>query len=336
MVTTRPEYVTTKTALSLHNPLFLFTFCLTCIVKVRCFKISSQPSSLLYNALSVILLPSYTPLSFLPCLYSARAWRMAIANVWHPSNAMSSASSDYSARSESANSNNNGMAFRGPPRTPTTNENGSHIRPVDALGGMLRTTTETGDIGQFAIRPSRVPQPFGAPRSSGNTFTSNTPQFQWAPHGGGPVDDDRRCLPSYARDATSEIVSLYETPSQKAQSRIFDDPEHRSFSMTQTSTSFSPYIPNHKSYTSLRSQNQKDANSLLQRSHSPFAYPTRLRRPGFRPSSPALSDGGRLDYRRRMEIERVPYVSLTCFPSSYTGSFNSLLAISPDKRQGEK
>lgn len=48
---------------------------------------------------------------------------------------------------------------------------------------------------------------------------------------------------------------------------------------------------------------------MLQRPRSPFAYPTRLKRPGFRPSSPALTDGGGVDYRRRAEIDRTPYVS---------------------------
>lgn len=97
---------------------------------------------------------------------------------------------------------------------------------------------------------------------------------------------------------------MYETASQKSASRLFNDPDYRSYSMTQTS--YSAYtLSNHRSYASLRSQ--QDGSGHLQRPRSPFAYPARLRRPGFRPSSPALTDGGIVDYSRRAEIDRKAY-----------------------------
>jgi hypothetical protein len=173
---------------------------------------------------------------------------------------------------------------------------------------MLKTTTETGDIGMFSIKPSRVPQSLNTPRRMGTGLNElgiqkTRPTFQ--PYGV-PVVDDRRRLPSYARDNSSDLLSMYETASQKSASRTFNDPDYRSYSMTQTS--YSSYtLSNHRSYTSLKSQH--DANGYVQRPRSPFAYPTRLRRPGFRPSSPALTDGGAVDYSRRVEIERGPYVS---------------------------
>ncbi|PBP24693.1 hypothetical protein BUE80_DR004449 [Diplocarpon rosae] len=72
-----------------------------------------------------------------------------------------------------------------------------------------------------------------------------------------------------------------------------------------TQTSYSSYtLSNHRSYASLRSQ--ADGSNPVQRPRSPFAYPARLKRPGFRPSSPALTDGGLIDYSRRAEIERIP------------------------------
>lgn len=176
-----------------------------------------------------------------------------------------------------------------------------------AFESMLKTTTETGDIGMFSIKPSRVPSSLHSPRR-----TSYNDQGLQRPHRsfqqyGGPVMDDRRRLPSYARDTTSELISMYETPSQKS-SRVFDDSDYRSFSMTQAS---SYTLSNHRSYTSLRSQ--PEGNGLLQRPRSPFAYPTRLKRPGFRPSSPALTDGGAVDYRRRAEIDRMTYVGVQGF-----------------------
>lgn len=171
---------------------------------------------------------------------------------------------------------------------------------------MLKTTTETGDIGMFSIRPPRVPQSSNTPRRMGSGLSElgirKTRQSS-QPYGA-PVVDDRHRLPSYARDNASETLSMYDTGSQKSANRAFDDPDYRSYSMTQTYSSYT--LSNHRSYTSLRSQ--PDGNGLVQRPRSPFAYPTRLRRPGFRPSSPALTDGGAVDYSRRVEIDRALYV----------------------------
>jgi hypothetical protein len=191
-----------------------------------------------------------------------------------------------------------------------TEENRSPSILPKAFESMLKTTTETGDIGMFSIKPSRVPAPVNSPRRMGPYNENGHPRQQqqqqqsFQPYGL-PTVDDRRRLPSYARDTTSELISMYESPSQKS-SRVFDDhTDYRSYSMTHT-TAYT--LSNHRSCTSLRSQ--PDGGPLLQRPRSPFAYPTRLRRPGFRPSSPALTDGGAVDYRRRAEIDRQPYVSI--------------------------
>ena len=194
----------------------------------------------------------------------------------------------------------------------TTDESRAPHDLPRAFQGMLKTTTETGDIGMFSIRPSRVPQPLNTPRRVGASYQENVaqkPRSNFQPYGLRNVDDRRR-LPSYTRDASSEVMSMYETASQNSASRMFDDPDYRSYSMTQTS--YSSYtLSNHRSYASLKSQ--PDANGLLQRPRSPFAYPTRLKRPGFRPSSPALIDGGAVDYSRRAEIDRAPHVSRIVF-----------------------
>ena len=188
-------------------------------------------------------------------------------------------------------------------------------RPPDALpkalSSMMKTTTETGDIGIFSIKPPRVPHAPGSPRRIKDFYRDSRsqalqqPQYSQQHRGGSGVVDDRRRLPSYSRDVTSEVVSLYETASQKSASRVFDNADYRSYSMNQTYSQYA--LANHRSYSSLRSQ--PDGGNLLQRPRSPFAYPARLKRPGFRPLSPALTDGGMVDYSRRAEIERETQVS---------------------------
>lgn len=186
-----------------------------------------------------------------------------------------------------------------------------------ALSNMLKTTTESGDIGQFAIKPARVPQVSRPPRSTGATYNESQLQrphqnFNFAARI--PAVDDRKRLPSYSRDATSEIVSMYETASQKSPRRqqFLVGAKNRSYSMTQTS-----YLPqnisNHRSYASLRSQ--PDLN-VVQRPRSPFPYPARLKRLGFRPTSPVLASGQTVDFSPRAGVQRTPNVSLkqyVCF-----------------------
>ena len=60
----------------------------------------------------------------------------------------------------------------------------------------------------------------------------------------------------------------------------------RSLSMTMQTSSHGPGLSNHRSVSSLRSAPREG----FSRPTSPFHYPTRLRRPRYRPSSPALGD----------------------------------------------
>src|SRR5450432_1144096 len=175
---------------------------------------------------------------------------------------------------------------------------------------MLKTTTETGDTGQFAIKRPRIPHRFKSPRKAGggkDDYAPLRPQHTFQLPTIAPASDDRRRLPSYARDATSEIVSLYQTASQKSlgSRRVFEQADCRSCSMTHNSYS-SHALSNHRSYTSLRSQPEVN---LVPRPRSPFPYPARLKRLGFRPSSPILNDEGRINGSQRTENARTPDVS---------------------------
>ncbi|KFY44841.1 hypothetical protein V495_03245 [Pseudogymnoascus sp. VKM F-4514 (FW-929)] len=192
-----------------------------------------------------------------------------------------------------------------------TMENNSPLLLPSGLNSMLKNTTETGDIGIFSIKPSRLPRhpaitrAAGRTRSNGGNYRRGETQLPY--HGPRVFSlpstiDDRSRLSSYGRDATSEIASLYEVSSQKSSesSKVVEDQDRRSYSMTLSS--FSGYrLANPHSSTSLSSQiDQNEA----QRPRSSFQYPARLKRPGFRPSSPALTDGGAVDYSRRVEIQR--------------------------------
>ncbi|KFY77413.1 hypothetical protein V498_09351 [Pseudogymnoascus sp. VKM F-4517 (FW-2822)] len=193
-----------------------------------------------------------------------------------------------------------------------TMENNAPLLLPSGLNSMLKNTTETGDIGIFSIKPSRLPRhpaitrAAGRARSNGSNY-HRRPETQLPYHGPRVFSlpstiDDRTRLSSYGRDAMSEVASLYESSSQKSSesSKILEDQDRRSYSMTVSS--FSGYrLANPHSSTSLSSQIDQ---SEAQRPRSSFQYPARLRRPGFRPSSPALTDGGVVDYSRRVEIQR--------------------------------
>ncbi|KAI8676846.1 hypothetical protein NCS56_00573500 [Fusarium sp. Ph1] len=90
------------------------------------------------------------------------------------------------------------------------NETSALLRSPGPLESMLKTTTETGDIGIFSIKPPtpsighrhpRRPRP--EVRVQKRPSRSHPKGFQ-----DGPGRDDRKSLPSY-RDTTSEIISLY-------------------------------------------------------------------------------------------------------------------------------
>lgn len=209
-------------------------------------------------------------------------------------------------------------------------ENNAPLSLPKGFESMLKTTTETGDIGLFSIKPSRLPQTSNTlPRRAIGSYRETDLQRSHAifqPYGV-PVDD-RRQLPSYTRKASSGVKSMYDSASVKSinsSNRGLDDTDYRSYSMTQAASQAAYTLSNQRSYASLRSQ--QDGATLVQRPRSPFAYPTRLRRPGFRPSSPALTDGGGIDYSRRAEIDRIPYVSFTCLVLKRFLTIISLLTL---------
>ncbi|KAI0404236.1 hypothetical protein F4802DRAFT_607652 [Xylaria palmicola] len=185
----------------------------------------------------------------------------------------------------------------------SVNENSVLLHSPGALESMLKTTTETGDIGIFTIRPI-PPSPLvprdtlsdvGRPRPRPRPSVDNLSRHNVAGR------------PSSHRDAMSEVFSLYGSDSLKSGTSTHspnstDDQGQRSYSMT---TCGSRHLSHHRSTNTL--QSQASGGSQLQRPRSPFPYPTRLKRPGVRPASPAITENGRVDYSRMVEINRVSY-----------------------------
>lgn len=184
------------------------------------------------------------------------------------------------------------------------NENSVLLHSPGALESMLKTTTETGDIGIFTIRP--VPPSPLAPRDKISEVGHPHPRPRRS------VDNlyrqDQQMRPPSHRDATSEVFSVYGSDSLKSGTSTLspnstEDPGQRSYSMT---TCGSRHLSHHRSTNTL--QSQASGGSNLQRPRSPFPYPTRLKRPGVRPASPAVTENGQIDYSRMVEIDRVSYV----------------------------
>ncbi|KAI1820777.1 hypothetical protein F4861DRAFT_37886 [Xylaria intraflava] len=187
----------------------------------------------------------------------------------------------------------------------SVNENSVLLHSPGALESMLKTTTETGDIGIFTIK-SVPPSPLREPlRDTRPSVGYPYPR----PHRS--VDNMYRqnlaMRPTCHQDTISEAFSIHESDSLKSGTGTLspnstDDPEKRSYSMT---TCGSRHLSHFRSTNTL--QSQASVGSNLQRPRSPFPYPTRLKRPGVRPASPAVTENGRIDYSRMVEIDRVSY-----------------------------
>jgi hypothetical protein len=174
---------------------------------------------------------------------------------------------------------------------------------------MLKTTTETGDIGIFSIGP-KLPSPATyhqppRPRRRLKDTSFHPPHQISKRDERDALHDDRKRLPSY-RDTTSEIISLYGSDTQRSCPRSFSpsiEDSRRSYSLTTCS---SQILPSHKSFATYHSYS---SSGDAPRPRSPFPYPTRLRRPGLRACSPALTDNGAVDFGRNGHYDRVSQVS---------------------------
>jgi hypothetical protein len=178
-------------------------------------------------------------------------------------------------------------------------ENSGPLPTSKVFAGMLRTTTETGDIGIFSIKPSRISQPLNGPR---RIYHPPQPLFRHF-----QSRDDRRNLPSYTHNASSEIQSTHDNASQRSVSQystVQDTNQHpyRSYSAACSSST----VSNRRPYATIA--NQTGLNGSSQRPSSPST--SRVMRPP-RPLLPVLVDGDGTGNLPSTEAERLLYVSLS-------------------------
>ena len=162
-----------------------------------------------------------------------------------------------------------------------------------SIHSMLRNTTETGDIGIFSIKPSRTPDPIlSIWDTSPNRFLYH--ELDIPKHQIDQLHDHQTPLARQCHGDKGRLVSL------------------RSQKGTDSSVLSRYQSKSQGSYRSLHdateaSDHGHSFNSRYNagvRSQSPFAYPTRLKRLGYRPSSPALTDFNGTDVRTGFRVDR--------------------------------
>lgn len=178
------------------------------------------------------------------------------------------------------------------------------FRPApSAIDGMMKTTTETGDLGQLASKPT--PRTVSSLRNASAIYNrgessrsqqrprnldhrqaigSDPPAYH-------PMQYDPNAAYSNGESGRSEYGGgvYYDRPDQSTYE------EHQAWSMTQRSYVSQNLTNRHPPSKGMYERRVQPPGS---RPRSPFAYPTRLKRPGYRPSSPALADV----YRSRYEL----------------------------------
>lgn len=159
------------------------------------------------------------------------------------------------------------------------------LRSPSSLQDMLKNTTETGDVGQFPAKPSRIPQLFHrtTPLSTTGAMCGASKGNLAKQHHTSPGDLHHGFLPSYSMSsASSSVISLYHTRSQHSYRT-----SSRGLATTQNAYSNRSFS-NPNLQLARRTQGRADLRDT--RPSSPFVYPTRLKRPGYWPCSPADSD----------------------------------------------
>ena len=171
-----------------------------------------------------------------------------------------------------------------------------------SVQSMLKNSTEIGDVGQFSSKPSRIPYPTSISNNRTTRLHRGLDGLPIYPSRKQPVRERARnrhrntirkdSLRSSRGTTASSLISMYQDESQESirpHASLDQNDNQRTFSMPQSSH-VAENVRTHSSSGQLRPR-------------SPFAYPTRLKRPGYRPSSPALADFNGTDTRTKAGFE---------------------------------
>jgi len=187
---------------------------------------------------------------------------------------------------------------------------------------MLKTSTDTGDIGALSFNSSRLPSmpyrsgqrrqqpskisgsshPYHGNSNSHNYAASVTSRVSSATRDWETGSNGRRgsmtsmqTMPTFVSDTQASGMSHPGRPTGLGPIPSSDNRrDSRSYSLTNAVPS--SQLPRHKSATSLKSQGHEPRRyngppPPMTEIRPPYVYPTRLKRPGYRSPSPALSDG---------------------------------------------
>ena len=281
-----------------------------------------------HHGLAFLLTPSHQPSSFrlrspIDFLFARRQLSLVLGGGEDIMTAMplSELSSNHPIRNGIGQPQDDLHEGRFRTGTPNGDENSDIFKSSSAIQSMLRNTTEMGNVGQFSVKPSRVQA--SLPRQSKSRLTPSKQR-----HPGGyynrPEDSSIRHPPLHPNQGTpasngSGFQNHIPRP-HRGPTRSPSIEDYRSYSTTKSSHASHSLRTNH-TYTNGAYDGAGGPHSLGPR--LPFAYPTRLKRPGYRPSSPALSELNKQN-RSQTSLHRRP-----SFRTNSPSSLHTNGALSP-------
>lgn len=186
-----------------------------------------------------------------------------------------------------------------PPRWPlqTVDDNATCSRYLTASQVRQKASHEPEHFGHYYSADGNFPATYHAPLRSRRGI--DDPAFSRDPTTRSFEEEQlvrERRIRSY-RDTTSEIISLYASRNAMTPSSTLT----RNDDDASSTASHSRY-PSSQRYMQPNSTHLR--NPSWQKSRTPGPYPTRLRRPGTRITSPPMAEARGREYNRMMEGER--------------------------------